>query len=779
MYSYDINTLNGRTNSVTDARNNNTSYTYDAAGNVTSVSSGNSSNSYTYSANKLTAIGHNGMSYSFAYNSFGNIVSTRVGNTPLISHTYESNNGKLVNSSYGNGDEVHYTYDSLGRIIAVSNDSEVLASYTYNKKSQIPRIVDYGAGLTTDYEYSPSGSCIGKSKYSSDLSSSYYEYETTDENGNAVKTTVVDGVTKTVTDSTDETGNYVLNNDGVCLTSQSDDFGRKLTDSTLISEDKKLTTEYTYVDGANANETTELIESITHKCGDTVLAKYSYTYDANGNILSVSENDTERYVYTYDNLNQLTNVVDKQSAVRYFYTYDNAGNIKTASSQLWNISSNTPMGSPTTNSYTYGNSNWTDLLTKYKSDTITYDEIGNPISYRNGMTFSWKNGRQLATLTKDNKTTSYTYDISGIRTQKSIDGTVTKYYYDDSNNLVSMTVGDKTLMFYYDQNGSVSSVLYNDVMYYYIKNLQGDIMRIVDENGNSIAIYAYDQWGKPTQMRQPSTTTVDLVNYNPFLYRGYVYDSDSGLYYLQSRYYDPVTGRFLNADSEDVLLGKQNSVLQSNLFAYGYNNPIITKDVNGHLTGWVVSGIVFIATHWIGGHAGWFFYLRAKTLIFAAANAFLLLKGYTLSAVMFDHGMWGLGISAPFYIKNMLIDKLKNSAILNKAIDNYIKSAKKAKRWKFLYHGSSIEFSPSDKNCNAYDYDLYYALHFANYNILGQLYAGKWYIDIYLYDRYNFDNTIFFSDLSFGSMANTLGWCLEKIGMMIPYNVSVSYRVVK
>ena len=152
------------------------------------------------------------------------------------------------------------------------------------------------------------------------------------------------------------------------------------------------------------------------------------------------------------------------------------------------------------------------------------------------MTFSWKNGRQLATLTKDNKTTSYTYDISGIRTQKSIDGTVTKYYYDDSNNLVSMTVGDKTLMFYYDQNGSVSSVLYNGVMYYYIKNLQGDIMRIVDENGNSIVIYAYDQWGKPTQMRQPSSTTVDLVNYNPFLYRGYVYDADSGLYYLQSRY---------------------------------------------------------------------------------------------------------------------------------------------------------------------------------------------------------------------------------------------------
>ncbi|MCQ4021796.1 hypothetical protein [Ruminococcus sp. zg-924] len=121
-----------------------------------------------------------------------------------------------------------------------------------------------------------------------------------------------------------------------------------------------------------------------------------------------------------------------------------------------------------------------------------YDEVGNPIDYRDGMKFTWKNGRQLATLTKDNKTTSYTYDISGIRTQKNIDGLATKYYYDDSNNLVSMTVGDKKLMFYYDANGSVSSVQYNNAMYYYVKKLQGDIRRIVDENGNIVAIYSYD-----------------------------------------------------------------------------------------------------------------------------------------------------------------------------------------------------------------------------------------------------------------------------------------------
>ncbi|MCQ4115607.1 RHS repeat-associated core domain-containing protein [Ruminococcus sp. zg-921] len=194
------------------------------------------------------------------------------------------------------------------------------------------------------------------------------------------------------------------------------------------------------------------------------------------------------------------------------------------------------------------------------------------------MKFTWQNGRQLATLTKNDKTTSYSYDISGIRTQKSIDGTVTKYYYDDSNNLVSMTVGDKKLMFYYDANGSVSSVQYNNAMYYYVKNLQGDITRIVDENGNIVAIYSYDHQGKPTTMRKPSNTDVDIVSYNPFLYRGYVYDSDSGLYYLQSRYYDPVTGRFINAD---MYCDTGTGVLGTNMFAYCENNPISNVDEHG------------------------------------------------------------------------------------------------------------------------------------------------------------------------------------------------------
>ena len=205
------------------------------------------------------------------------------------------------------------------------------------------------------------------------------------------------------------------------------------------------------------------------------------------------------------------------------------------------------------------------------------------------MIFSWENGRQLASMTKGNKTTSYTYDISGMRTQKNVDGTVTKYYYDDNNNLVSMVVGDKKLMFYYDQNGSISSVLYGGTRYYYVKNLQGDITMLVDENGSVAARYTYDHQGALASVKDNSGTVITsadhIANLNPLRYRGYVYDTDSGLYYLQSRYYDPDTGRFINAD---VYCDTGNSVLSTNMFAYCENNPVKGIDDDGKKTSYPI-----------------------------------------------------------------------------------------------------------------------------------------------------------------------------------------------
>ena len=581
--SYNVDTTNGSINSVTDANNNSTSYTYDAAENLLSVSSGNASNSYVYANNKLSALSHNGFRYNFSYNSYGNVVSTKIGNSPLITHTYEGNNGNLVQSTFGNGDDTLYTYDKFDRIIKISNSDETLVEYFYNKKNQVTKILDYASGLTTEYEYSISGNCLSRSTYSSDLSASYYEFETTNENGDKVLTTVVEGVTKTVTTSlNDEDNSSVINNDNWNLSQTVDSLERKTQKKTVLPESTQFTEEYTYVNGVQGSQTTELVETITQKFGDTVLVTYGYTYDANGNIKSVLENGAEKYVYTYDSLNQLKSVTDKVQNKYYLYSYDNSGNIRSVNVQRWDPIYGYPEGNPNADTYYYKDENWKDILTAFNSFTITYDEIGNPLKYRNGMVMTWENGRQLKSLTQSGNSISYTYDINGMRTQKNSGNTVTRYYYDEQQKLSSMVIGSRRLMFYYDQDGAVHSVSDGENRYYYVKNLQGDITKLVSVSGTIVANYVYDAFGKMVSVKDSSGNNITdqshIANVNPLRYRGYVYDTDTGLYYLHSRYYDPETGRFINAD---IYVDTDSETLGTNMFTYCLNNAINRVDPEG------------------------------------------------------------------------------------------------------------------------------------------------------------------------------------------------------
>ena len=180
------------------------------------------------------------------------------------------------------------------------------------------------------------------------------------------------------------------------------------------------------------------------------------------------------------------------------------------------------------------------------------------------MSFEWENGRILKKINASDKAIQMSYDSNGMRTQKSVDGVKTNYYYDSSNNLFALTQGSDTLFFYYDNSGEVMSVSCNGTMYYYIKDLQGDITEIVDKDGKAVAEYAYDAWGN---MLTEYNGTLTVGKLNPFRYRSYVYDEETGLYYLQSRYYDPFTGRFVNADTN-----LYTCALGLNVYAYCYNN---------------------------------------------------------------------------------------------------------------------------------------------------------------------------------------------------------------
>lgn len=141
---------------------------------------------------------------------------------------------------------------------------------------------------------------------------------------------------------------------------------------------------------------------------------------------------------------------------------------------------------------------------------MSYDTNGN-MTGLNGYAFTWT-GRRLSSAVNADTNIAYTYNHNGIRTSKTVNGTAIIYTVDEKNNVIEQTDGTNTIKYVYDSNSSPIYMVFNDVTYYYEKNLQGDIVAILDD-------------------------TLGVAN--PLRYRGYYYDTESELYYLQSRYYSP------------------------------------------------------------------------------------------------------------------------------------------------------------------------------------------------------------------------------------------------
>ncbi len=330
---------------------------------------------------------------------------------------------------------------------------------------------------------------------------------------------------------------------------------------------------------STASTTSTLVETVSEG-GFTS----HYTYDGNGNITSYTRtNDTtgekvESWIYEYDAKNQLVFAgTDASRGTRY--TYDTNGNLLTK----------TDVATGTVKSYAYTDPTWADLLTSYDGSPITYDEIGNPLSYRNGMSFTWSYGKSLASATVGGKTYHFGYDADGYRIEKRSE---------DLRNIVQYTVMDgvlygeqhitttddgsvrTTINYLLDENGTKYGFVLNGTeKYYYRFNLQGDVTGIYNASGTLVAQYTYDAWGKPNA----PTGDTEIGNLNPIRYRGYYYDSETGLYYVSSRYYDPETCRFVNCDAIDVLNASPLNFVDKNLYAYCDNNPVVRIDVGGQI----------------------------------------------------------------------------------------------------------------------------------------------------------------------------------------------------
>jgi len=268
----------------------------------------------------------------------------------------------------------------------------------------------------------------------------------------------------------------------------------------------------------------------------------------------------------------MTRANDLDANATTTYTYDSGGNITTVKTYAYTTGT---LGTVlSTINYTYPTNGWNDRLDTYNGAKINYDAIGNPTTYRDNMSFTWELGRRLKTFSAPSMNASYTYNDAGIRTSKTVNGTTTRYVVSGSQ-ILRLTQGQNTMDFYYDEAGQVYGLSFNGTRYYYLRNGQGDIVGIANTSGAQVVAYSYDTWGKLLS----KTANSILADLNPFRYRAYCYDEESGLYYLNSRYYDPVTGRFINADSQ-VEVG--NDLLGMNMFAYCGNDPVNRIDPSGH-----------------------------------------------------------------------------------------------------------------------------------------------------------------------------------------------------
>ena len=310
---------------------------------------------------------------------------------------------------------------------------------------------------------------------------------------------------------------------------------------------------------------------------------YNYTYDGHYNISAVTMGNLGSIRYYYDDLDQLLREDNELLGKTYVYTYDYGGNITSKKTYALTAANVAPVNLISTQSYSYTD-DWGDLLTAYNGVALTYDEIGNPLTYYNGAsyTFEWL-GRRLVSATTGSNSLSFTYnDDSGIRTSKTKNGVTTTYYLDGSLIIAEETSGNVTV-YLYDASGSPAGMQYHASSYaeddwdifWYEKNLQGDIVAVYNEAGTKLVSYTYDAWGSFSRNYHNGGSSTVAGN-NPFLYRGYYYDKDLQLYYLNARYYDPAVGRFINADS-----ALYHSILGYNMYAYCRNNPVNFVDYSG------------------------------------------------------------------------------------------------------------------------------------------------------------------------------------------------------
>ena len=584
-YSVDMETSQNK--AVTDRCGNITEYEYDDAGRTSCIRQKNTTSkelanvSYMYDEfDQLTEITRgDGMQYILNYNDFHKLEAIRVNgsSSDLVRYQYKNNNGRLKYVRYANGSQMEAKYNAYGQMVSEiwmrGSTLEAKYQYVYNSEGNIVRSIDNLAKKEYNYYYED-GKIMRSTQSTVTLNGDMviaknldfivlYIY---DEEGELVRKTIRDADDNEFiykyTNPKDENSVVTLPT-GAVSQSKNDKFGRREFDELQLGR-AFMSRHFTYHYGEISCEryekgslkstpTTNLVKEITFQNDRTI----EYEYDPEERITKVIDSVDGTTEYTYDSQGQLL-IETRDGVVVNTMTYDGYGNILTKNGK----------------SYVYCDNCWNDLLTVYDGQEITYDALGNPISYL-GHSLTWEKGHRLRSF--DNNI--YTYNANGLRISKFVNN-VQHIYFLDNNQIIQEEWGDNQLVSLYDNEESICGIIYNGNNYYFSKNQEGDILEILNEQAQVVAKYSYDAWGLCTI--SDDITDCGIASINPYRYRSYYFDEEIGLYYLQSRYYDPVRGRFISVDSPD-LLRVENEILGHNLFSYCENNPVNESDPQGML----------------------------------------------------------------------------------------------------------------------------------------------------------------------------------------------------
>ena len=363
-------------------------------------------------------------------------------------------------------------------------------------------------------------------------------------------------------------------------------------------------------------------EGVKTKARNITKKTYQYETSGNrnlGNLVQVIQDGVEQVVemdsfgnitklgntiYEYDYLNRLKKVTGPNFVN---YEYDDKGN----------IISITKNGS--TRTFTYDN----DRIKSYGGNQVTYDQY-NRISSYGALSFTWT-GKQLTNVTTSSSIYSYEYNQNGLRIKKTntSNNTYMTYSY-EGDKLIKQYDGTNKVFYLYDDNGVLYGLIWNGTKYFYRRNVISEIIDIIDINGNVVVTYTYDPYGKLMSTTGSLASTLGVIN--SMLYKGYVYDVETQLYWVSSRYYSPELCRWISPDSIEYL--DPQNINGLNLYAYAQNNPIMYYDPTGHSAEsiWKIVGSVAIIAA-----------LGVLTIVSAGATSGLL----AVAAPIISGAFWG------------------------------------------------------------------------------------------------------------------------------------------